>query len=257
MFVLQRHAETVRAIRTAAAQRPGAYIAIMLDTKGPEIRTGLLKGHKPVELKEGQDLEISTDYAAEGDSSMITCSYKALPTSVKPGMQILAADGTLVMRVKECRETSVVVTVCSDVTIGEKKNMNLPGALHATKGYLQQRRNTNEGGLGLQWSRAGVSHSSQQPAPARSSQLKAAKPTLDLGQPGAHSWRQPPLPLLLDVIFGTFLVAAAGVIVDLPTITEKDRDDLLNFGLKYGVDMIAASFVRKASDVEVRAFAVL
>ena len=100
----------------------------MLDTKGPEIRTGLLKNHKPVTLREGQDLEISTDYSLEGDDKIISCSYKSLPTSVKPGMQILAADGTLVMNVKECRENSVIVTVCSEVTIGEKKNMNLPGA---------------------------------------------------------------------------------------------------------------------------------
>jgi len=41
-----------------------------------------------------------------------------------------------------------------------------------------------------------------------------------------------------------------GVIVDLPTITEKDEDDILEFGLKKGVDMIAASFIRKASDIE-------
>lgn len=41
-----------------------------------------------------------------------------------------------------------------------------------------------------------------------------------------------------------------GVVVDLPTITEKDEDDLVNFGLKKGVDMIAASFIRKASDIE-------
>ena len=41
-----------------------------------------------------------------------------------------------------------------------------------------------------------------------------------------------------------------GVIVDLPTVTEKDEDDILEFGLKKGVDMIAASFIRKASDVE-------
>ncbi len=40
-----------------------------------------------------------------------------------------------------------------------------------------------------------------------------------------------------------------GVIVDLPTITEKDRHDILGFGLRYGVDMIAASFVRKAEDI--------
>lgn len=41
-----------------------------------------------------------------------------------------------------------------------------------------------------------------------------------------------------------------GVIVDLPTITEKDEDDILEFGLKKGIDMIAASFIRKASDIE-------
>ena len=41
-----------------------------------------------------------------------------------------------------------------------------------------------------------------------------------------------------------------GIIVDLPTVTEKDEDDLENFALRYNVDFIAASFVRKASDVE-------
>lgn len=41
-----------------------------------------------------------------------------------------------------------------------------------------------------------------------------------------------------------------GALIDLPTLTEKDEDDILDFGLKKGVDLIAASFVRKASDVE-------
>jgi pyruvate kinase len=41
-----------------------------------------------------------------------------------------------------------------------------------------------------------------------------------------------------------------GVNVDLPTITEKDRDDILNWGVKNKVDFIAASFVRKGSDIE-------
>jgi pyruvate kinase len=41
-----------------------------------------------------------------------------------------------------------------------------------------------------------------------------------------------------------------GVIVDLPTLTDQDENDLLEFGIKYQVDFIAASFVRKASDVE-------
>ena len=42
-----------------------------------------------------------------------------------------------------------------------------------------------------------------------------------------------------------------GVVVDLPTITEKDRHDIAGFGLRYNVDMIAASFVRKAEDIAV------
>ena len=41
-----------------------------------------------------------------------------------------------------------------------------------------------------------------------------------------------------------------GAIVDLPTLTEKDEDDLVEFGLKQNVDFVAASFVRKGSDVE-------
>ena len=41
-----------------------------------------------------------------------------------------------------------------------------------------------------------------------------------------------------------------GCIVDLPTLTEKDESDILDFGLKKGIDMIAASFVRKAEDID-------
>eukprot|EP00331_Platyophrya_macrostoma_P019660 CAMPEP_0176475594 /NCGR_PEP_ID=MMETSP0127-20121128/43691_1 /TAXON_ID=938130 /ORGANISM="Platyophrya macrostoma, Strain WH" /LENGTH=434 /DNA_ID=CAMNT_0017871203 /DNA_START=292 /DNA_END=1596 /DNA_ORIENTATION=- len=161
------HGETVERLREAFKQRKDKQCAIMLDTKGPEIRTGLLKDHKAINLKKGQDLEITTDYTFEGDSNKIACSYKSLPTSVKEGAQILIADGSLVCKVKKIIENGVIVEVLNDANIGEKKNMNLPG-----------------------------------------------------------------------------------VIVDLPTITEKDEDDLVNFGLKHGVDMIAASFIRKASDVE-------
>jgi pyruvate kinase len=41
-----------------------------------------------------------------------------------------------------------------------------------------------------------------------------------------------------------------GAVLDLPTLTEKDKQDLIEFGIKQNVDFIAASFVRKASDVE-------
>jgi pyruvate kinase len=41
-----------------------------------------------------------------------------------------------------------------------------------------------------------------------------------------------------------------GCIVDLPTTTKKDESDIVEFGLKYGVDLIALSFTRKGSDIE-------
>lgn len=82
-------------------QRPGNQCAILLDTKGPEIRTGMLKDHKPVTFKRGQLLEIVTDYNIEGDNTKLACSYASLPTTVKPGDQILIADGSLVCKVKE------------------------------------------------------------------------------------------------------------------------------------------------------------
>lgn len=73
-----------------------------------------------------------------------------MPQTVKVGQTILAADGSLVLTVKEILPDGVMTTVTNSCTIGERKNMNLPG-----------------------------------------------------------------------------------VIVDLPTVTEKDKDDLINFGLKY------------------------
>ncbi len=66
-------------IREALKQRPSKTCAIMLDTKGPEIRTGLLRDNKPVDLVAGQELLIVTDYSIEGDNKRIACSYKSLP----------------------------------------------------------------------------------------------------------------------------------------------------------------------------------
>lgn len=77
--------------------------ATMLDTKGPEIRTGLLKEHKNITLKKDQMLEINTDYSLEGDSNMITCSWKNLPHKVKIGSTIYIADGSLTVQVVEIK----------------------------------------------------------------------------------------------------------------------------------------------------------
>ena len=141
-------------------------------SQGPEIRTGFLKDGKPIQLNQGQEITISTDYSLKGDENMICMSYKKLAEDVQPGMVILCADGTLSFTVLSCdTEAGLVRCRCENsAVLGERKNVNLPG-----------------------------------------------------------------------------------VIVDLPTLTEKDKEDILSWRVPNKIDMIALSFVRKGSDlVEVR-----
>jgi len=109
---------------------------------------------------------VTTDYGFKGNNQCIACSYKSLPKTVKVGSIMFVADGSLTLEVTEIGEDFVMAVCKNGVVLGERKNMNLPGAE-----------------------------------------------------------------------------------VDLPTLTEKDEDDLTSFGITQNVDFIAASFVRKASDL--------
>merc|ERR1712066_784082 len=123
------HGKTVEKIRAAASKFPDKPVAILLDTKGPEIRTGFFRedvGGK-INLKQGQDLKLVTDYAFKGDDKCVAISYPKLPTAVKPGQIILCADGSLSLKVKSCGADFVITEVLNDISIGEKKNANLPG----------------------------------------------------------------------------------------------------------------------------------
>lgn len=126
----ETHGGTVKKIREAAKQRPDKPVAILLDTKGPEIRTGFFKeelaGGK-IQLKMGQELKLVTDYSFKGDDKCLAISYAKLPSAVKPGQIILCADGSLSLKVKSCGEDHVITEVLNDIAIGEKKNANLPG----------------------------------------------------------------------------------------------------------------------------------
>jgi pyruvate kinase len=125
----EAHGATVERLHQAFQRYPDKHVAILLDTKGPEIRSGFFRedvGGK-VQLTMGQDLKLTTDYDFKGDHTCIACTYKSLPKSVVPGNQILMADGTVVLEVKECGEDHVICKVLNNATIGERKNMNLPG----------------------------------------------------------------------------------------------------------------------------------
>lgn len=73
------HGQSLDNLRAALKQRPDKTCAVMLDTKGPEIRTGLNRDNKSIDLVSGQTLKICIDYAIEGDITKIACSYKSLP----------------------------------------------------------------------------------------------------------------------------------------------------------------------------------
>lgn len=107
LYLLQQtHGQTVDNLKEALKQRPNKTCAIMLDTKGPEIRTGQLRDNKPVDLVSGQELNIVTDYSIEGDNRKIACSYKNLPQTVSIGSTIFIADGSITAEVIEIFDVS-------------------------------------------------------------------------------------------------------------------------------------------------------
>ena len=112
-----------------ASARRGRKVAVALDTKGPEVRTGLLENHEPVVLEQGTEVTITTDYSVEGNASVIALSYKKLAESVHEGSTILLADGTATLTVlsTDPKAGTVRARVENTAKIGEKKNCNLPG----------------------------------------------------------------------------------------------------------------------------------
>lgn len=144
-------------------ERLGIPIAIMLDTKGPEVRLGHFKDGK-ADLEKGQRFTLTVREIL-GDSTQCSITYKELPKEVPIGSRILIADGVIELRVLDKNDTDVICEAVNGGTLGDRKNVNIPGATSK-----------------------------------------------------------------------------------LPAITEKDIADLI-FGIENQVDFIAASFIRKATDV--------
>ena len=146
-------------------EKTGKKAAILLDTKGPEIRTMKLEGGKDAALTAGQTFTFTTDQSVVGNTSRVAVTYPGFAADLKIGNTVLVDDGLIGMEVIEVSETEVVCKVLNAGDLGENKGVNLPG-----------------------------------------------------------------------------------VSIQLPALAEKDKRDLV-FGCEQGVDFVAASFIRKRSDV--------
>ncbi|KAI3385013.1 hypothetical protein SNEBB_001636 [Seison nebaliae] len=165
------HSKTIANVREAAARfkNPPRPIAIALDTKGPEIRTGLLKSGPSgeVALEKNAKIILTTDvkYQEQCDGEKVYVDYVNITKVLKPTNRVFIDDGLISLVVEKIDSSNVYCMVENGGNLGSKKGVNLPG-----------------------------------------------------------------------------------VPVDLPAVSEKDREDL-NFGVEQDVDMVFASFIRDAEGV--------
>ncbi|XP_062613896.1 pyruvate kinase PKM-like [Saccostrea cucullata] len=165
------HAGTIKNIREAkngfSSPRP---VAIALDTKGPEIRTGLLEGGASAEitLNAGDKIKITTDdkYKEKCSKDVLWVDYKNITKVMSVGDRMYIDDGLISVIVKEMGADYLNCLVENGGDLGSKKGCNLPG-----------------------------------------------------------------------------------VAVDLPAVSEKDKEDLL-FGVEQGVDIVFASFIRSGQHIK-------
>ena len=103
----------------------GKHIAILLDTKGPEIRTGLLKGGQKVELTEGETFILTTE-EIEGDNKRVSITYEGLAEDAEVGGTILIDDGLIELRVEEIIGKDIICKIINGGELGQRKGVNVP-----------------------------------------------------------------------------------------------------------------------------------
>ncbi|MBR5134007.1 MAG: pyruvate kinase, partial [Clostridia bacterium] len=99
-------------------------VALLIDTKGPEIRLGVMKGK--VQLEQGQLFTLTT-VECEGDSMRASITCAELPHDVCTGCHILIDDGLIDLIVEEIHDTDIVCRVLNGGVISSRKGINVPG----------------------------------------------------------------------------------------------------------------------------------
>ncbi len=119
------HAERIARLKRVREEM-GSPCALLLDTKGPEIRTGALAAGEPVSLEEGARITL-TARECEGGAERVFQSASVLPRYVEQGTRILIDDGLIGLVVERVEGDDIVCTVENAGVLGQRKSVNVPG----------------------------------------------------------------------------------------------------------------------------------
>ena len=157
----EEHKARMDAVK-AARKELGMPVGIMLDTKGPEIRTKTYKDGK-IEIVEGQEFTLTTR-DIEGDNTIVSITYEGLPNDVQPGTRILIDDGLVAFEVEEIKNgTDIVCKALNGGPLSNRKSINVPGIKLNMKFVSDKDREDIEFGLsqGIDFIAASFTRSAQ------------------------------------------------------------------------------------------------
>ncbi|WNS46374.1 pyruvate kinase [Paenibacillus sp. MMS20-IR301] len=141
----EEHGARINTIRQASKEL-GKTVAILLDTKGPEIRTGKLEV-EPIELVQDEYLTLTTEEIL-GDQNRISITYNNLPNDVQVGSTILIDDGLIGLTVVDIQGTEIKTRIVNGGTIKSKKGVNVPGVSISLPGITEKDTNDIIFGIG-------------------------------------------------------------------------------------------------------------
>jgi len=134
----EEHGNRIKNIRQGSKEL-NKTVAILLDTKGPEIRTGKLK-EEPIELVQDEHIILTTEEIL-GDAKRISVTYKDLPGDLHIGSTVLIDDGLIGLTVVGIQGTEIECRIVNGGTIKSKKGVNVPGVSISLPGITEKDAN--------------------------------------------------------------------------------------------------------------------
>lgn len=123
----KEHEKRIENLRNVL-KKTDLQVAVLLDTKGPEIRTTLLQNNE-VFLKKNQKFILTTNQSIIGNNNIVGVNYNNIVNDLKIGKLILIDDGAISMVVSKIEKDNVICKVLNSGFLGNNKSINLPDTL--------------------------------------------------------------------------------------------------------------------------------